>query len=105
MDTHLDGIDSRAFFGAVLRAVACTRNHNEDQDEYAAGVLTPATRIREFETELGGAPLTREAAEEVLGWLDTIFRTKRTPADERDHHTRHIAAVSGLSLVRADAAA
>lgn len=105
MEIDTGGIDGRAFFGAVLRAVACTRNHNEDRDEYAAGVLAPAARIREFESEVAGRPLTRGEAEQVLGWLDTILRTKRTSADDREHHTRHIAAVSGLSLVRADAAA
>jgi hypothetical protein len=98
-------IDGPAFFGAVLRAVACTRNHNEDRDEYAAGVLEPAGRIRAFETELGDRALTRADAETVLAWLDTVFRTKRTPDEEREHHTRHIARVSGLSLVRADVAA
>lgn len=101
----MDEIDGAAFFGAVLRAVACTRNHNEDRAEYAAGVLAPAGRIREFETELGGGPLTRADAEQVLSWLDTVLRTKRTPDEEREHHTSHIARVSGLSLVRADVAA
>lgn len=101
----MDQIDGTAFFGAVLRAVACTRNHNEDRDEYAVGVLGPAGLIREFETELGERPLTRADAEKVLAWLDTILRTKRTPDEERDHHTAYIAQVSGLSLVRADVAA
>jgi len=101
----MDDIDSAAFFGAVLRAVACTRNHNEDQAEYAAGVLAPAGHIREFETEVGERPLTRQDAEQVLSWLDTILRTKRTPDEEREHHTRYIAQVSGLSLVRAGSAA
>ncbi len=44
-------------------------------------------------------------AEQVLSWLDTILRTKRTPDEEREHHAQHIARVSGLSLVRADVAA
>lgn len=33
----MSDIDSRAFFGAVLKAVACTRNHNTDETGYAEG--------------------------------------------------------------------
>jgi hypothetical protein len=97
-------INGKAFFGAVLRAVACTRNHNDDAAEYEAGVLVPAGRIRELETEIGDRALTTSDAEEVLSLLDSVFRTKRTPAEERDFHTAHIARVSGVSVLRAGAA-
>ncbi|MFE1961903.1 hypothetical protein [Streptomyces sp. NPDC059479] len=94
----MSDIDGKAFFGAVLKAIACTRNHNTDQSEYAAGVLEPATRIREFEKELGERPPTRAEAEQVLGWLESTFRTKRTPDEEREHYLARIAEVSGPGL-------
>ncbi|RLK57953.1 hypothetical protein [Actinokineospora cianjurensis] len=96
-------IDTRAFFSAVLKAIACTRNNNADQSGYAAGVLEPAAAIRAFEKDLGDKPLTRPDAERVLAWLDSVFRTKLTPAEEREHYLGRIAELSGLSLVRTGA--
>ena len=93
----MSDIDNYVFFGAVLKAIACTRNHNTDQTGYAQGAIAPATRIREFETELGERPITRAEAEQVLGWLSTIFDTKHTPAEEREHYFGYIASVSGVS--------
>lgn len=91
-------IDSRVFFGAVLKAIACTPNRNTDEVEYASGVLEPAARIREFEKECGERPLTRAEAEQVLTWLESTFRTKRTTDEEREHYLGYIAEVSGASL-------
>ncbi|NWJ72058.1 hypothetical protein HX744_16295 [Pseudonocardia sp. ICBG1122] len=97
-------INGKAFFGAVLRAVACTRNHNDDTAEYEAGVIAPAGRIREIEAEIGGRAPTTSEAEQVLALLDTVLTTKRTPAADREFHTGHISRVSGVSVVRAGAA-
>ncbi|WP_446041559.1 hypothetical protein [Streptomyces sp. SID1121] len=98
-------IDGKAFFGAVLKAIACTRNHNTDQSQYAEGVLEPATRIREFEKQLGERPPTDAEAEQVLGWLESTFRTKRTPEEEREHYLVHIATVSRTGAAPAPASA
>ncbi|GAA2997928.1 hypothetical protein [Actinokineospora diospyrosa] len=96
-------IDTRAFFSAVLKAIACTRNHNADQSGYADGVLAPAAAIRAFEKDLGERPVTRPEAEKVLAQLESVFRTKLTPAEEREHYLGRIAELSGLSLVRTGA--
>lgn len=97
-------INGKAFFSAVLRAVACTRNHNDDTAEYEAGVVVPAGRIREIETEIGDRSPTTSEAEQVLALLDTILTTKRTSAQDRTFHTEHIGRVSGVSVVRAGVA-
>lgn len=97
----MSDVDSRAFFGAVLKAIACTRNHSTDESGYAEGVLAPTTRIREFEKELGDRALTAADVEQVLGWLDLTFRTKLTPADEREHYLGQIATVTGVSRMPA----
>ncbi|MFI9639012.1 hypothetical protein ACIG87_02945 [Micromonospora sp. NPDC051925] len=101
----MSDIDSRAFFGAVLKAVACTRNHNTDETGYAEGVLTPTARIREFEKEIGDRALTQAEVEQVLGWLDSTFRAKLTPAEEREHYHRCIAEVAGVTRAPATVAA
>ncbi|GAA1933213.1 hypothetical protein GCM10009716_45510 [Streptomyces sodiiphilus] len=94
-------IDNEAFFGAVLKALACTRNHNPDPAEHASGVRAPAASIRELEKESGGRPLTRAEAEQVLAWLESTFHAKRTPEEERRHYLTRIAEVSGLPVVPA----
>jgi hypothetical protein len=98
-------INSKAFFSAVLKAIACTRNSNTDQAQYAVGVLEPASRIRAFEAELGDRELSHSEAEQVLGWLETTFETKGTPDEERSYYRGRIAELSGLTLVRAGVAA
>ncbi|MBM7774801.1 hypothetical protein JOD54_005005 [Actinokineospora baliensis] len=99
----MSAIDTRAFFSAVLKAIACTRNHNPDQSTYTDGVLTPAAAIRAFEKDLGDRALTRPEAEHVLAQLESVFRTKLTPAEEREHYLGRIAELSGLSVVRTGA--
>jgi hypothetical protein len=101
----MSGIDTKAFFGAVLKAIACTRNHNLDETVHEAGVVQPATRIREFEKEVGDRQLTAVEADQVIAWLELTFRTKLTPDEERDYYLRYIAEVSGSSLALASQAA
>ncbi|MCX5205629.1 hypothetical protein OG897_29750 [Streptomyces sp. NBC_00237] len=90
--------DSALFFGAVLKTIASTRNHATDQQAYADGVLEPAGRIRAAEQEAAGRPLTAHETGEVLGLLETTFRTKRTPDEERAYYLQYIERVSGVSL-------
>lgn len=88
-----------AFFGAVLRAIACTRNDGPEGEAYDKGVIEPARRIRDLEKEVGERPLTQEETERVLGWLETILDTKRVPDHEREHHRTRIAEAGGLTVV------
>ncbi|GGX27137.1 hypothetical protein [Streptomyces chryseus] len=93
----MTGIDTAAFFGAVLKTIASTRNHSTDQREYDSGVLEPARRIRESEKEVGDRPLSSAEAEQVLGLLETTLRTKRTPDEEREYYLQYIEKVAGIS--------
>ncbi|MER7786641.1 hypothetical protein [Streptomyces sp. NPDC097640] len=90
-------IDAAAFFAAVLKTIASTRNHGTDPGEHAKGVVEPATRIRAVEEEVGERRLTSDEAEEVLELLGTTFRAKRTPDEEREYYLRYIEQVSGIS--------
>lgn len=94
-------MDNRAFFGAVLKAIACTRNRNTDQEEYTAVVPTAADRIRRFEEETGGRALTPAEVDQVLSWLDTTFEAKRVPAEERAHYRAAAEALAAPALAAA----
>ncbi|WP_150243368.1 hypothetical protein [Nocardiopsis quinghaiensis] len=88
-----------AFFGAVLKAIACTRNNGPDDETYETGVIEPARRIRELEKETADRELTPAETERVLGWLETVLDTKCTPDEEREYHRAGIAEAGGLTVV------
>ncbi|MET9349926.1 hypothetical protein [Streptomyces termitum] len=90
-------IDTTAFFGAVLKTIASTRNHGTDRAGFASGVVEPAARIRALEKEIGERRLSPAEAEEVLALLETTFRTKHTPDEEHEYYLRYIEKVSGVS--------
>ncbi|MFV2198576.1 hypothetical protein [Nocardiopsis sp. LOL_012] len=87
------------FFGAVLTAIACTRNNGPDGDAYDQGVVEPARRIRALEEETTGRGLTTDETERVLGWLETILDTKRVPDAEREYHRDRVSRAGGLTVV------
>lgn len=91
-------VESEPFFGAALKAIACTRNNNDDEDEYATGVLEPAARIRALEQDVGERGLTAAEIAQVLEWLESTFRTKRTPGEEREHYLRALADAAGIPI-------
>ncbi|MFD7911943.1 hypothetical protein ACFV30_14600 [Streptomyces sp. NPDC059752] len=90
-------VDTTAFFGAVLKTIASTRNHGTDQGEFVSGVVEPTARIRTFEKEVGDRRLSSTEAGEVLGLLETTLRTKRTPDEEREYYLQYIEKVAGIS--------
>ncbi|MER6154250.1 hypothetical protein ABT147_01760 [Streptomyces sp. NPDC001868] len=89
--------DQTAFFSAVLKTIASTRNHGTDRDEHTKGVVEPAARIRSVEEEAGERRLTSGETGEVLDLLDSTFRAKRTPDEEREYYLQYIEKVSGVS--------
>ncbi|MFE6855784.1 hypothetical protein ACFVDH_33960 [Streptomyces sp. NPDC057674] len=89
--------DTTAFFGAVLKTIASTRNHDSDPAAFASGVAEPAARIRALEKEIGERGLTPPEAEEILRLLETTLSTKRTPDEEREYYLQYIEKVSGVS--------
>ncbi|MDK1476853.1 hypothetical protein QNO07_26205 [Streptomyces sp. 549] len=95
-------IDTTAFFGAVLKIIASTRNHGTEQGGFASGVLEPAARIRTFEKEIGDRRMTSAEASEVLRLLETTLRTKRTPDEEREYYLQYIEKVAGISRASLD---
>ena len=86
----VDGSSTFSFFGSVLKAVACTPNLNESEDEYEEGVIVPARRIREMMKECQEASLNDEQVREVMRLLDRIFETKKVDQEERDERVREI---------------
>ncbi|WP_411574583.1 hypothetical protein [Streptomyces fradiae] len=89
--------DTTAFFGAVLKTIASTRNNGSDPAAFASGVAEPAARIRALEKEIGVRGLSPAEAEEILRLLETTLRTKRTPDEEREYYLQYIEKASGVS--------
>ncbi|WP_371578060.1 hypothetical protein [Streptomyces sp. NBC_01314] len=89
--------DQTAFFSAVLKTIASTRSHGTDRDEHTKGVVEPAARIRSVEEGAGERRLTSGETGEVLDLLDSTFRAKRTPDEEREYYLQYIEKVSGVS--------
>uniref|UniRef100_UPI003F65CE5A hypothetical protein n=1 Tax=Streptomyces albidoflavus TaxID=1886 RepID=UPI003F65CE5A len=89
-------IDAAAFFAAVLKTIASTRNNSAGPEEHTQGVVK-AGRIRAVEQEAADRRLTTGEAGEVLDLLETTFRTKRTPDEEREYYLQYIEKVSGVS--------
>ncbi|GHI50105.1 MULTISPECIES: hypothetical protein [Streptomyces] len=90
-------IDAAAFFAAVLKTIASTRNNGAGPEEHTQGVVESAGRIRAVEQEAADRRLTTGEAGEVLDLLETTFRTKRTPDEEREYYLQYIEKVSGVS--------
>lgn len=95
-------INSQQFFGAVLKAIACTRNHNDDEQAYKLGVIEPAQRIRALMQEYSARAVPQECAAEVLDLLDVIFRTKQVEEQDRSHYLQEVLQRNNLLTIFAD---
>ncbi|MFC7466429.1 hypothetical protein ACFQVA_00205 [Actinomadura keratinilytica] len=89
-------IDAAAFFAAVLKTIASTRNNGAPRGAHT-GRGGASGRIRAVEKEAADRRLTTGEAGEVLDLLETTFRTKRTPDEEREYYLQYIEKVSGVS--------
>jgi hypothetical protein len=89
-----------SFFGAVLRAVACTPNLNPDLDAYERGVLEPCRTIRTMAERTGSGAPTAEDTEKAIALLVGILRTKRVDDEEIRARLEEIAKSSGTEVER-----
>lgn len=78
------------FYGSVLKAIACTRNRNFDDDEYTRGVIEPSRRIRSMMQDCGDEIPTEEQIRETLALLRQIFETKQVDPEERQSRMEEI---------------
>ncbi len=97
----MNQVNSTQFFGAVLKAIACTRNRNFDEAEYTHGVLEPAKQIRTMMKEAGESPVSNQQVTMTLDLLNQIFTTKGTEEEERRHYLNEIATRNNLQLMAA----
>lgn len=88
-----------SFFGAILKAIACTPNRTQDPQTYQRGVIEPARRIRELQAELGGQAPSAAQVGESISLLQQIFHTKEVDPTERQDRIREIVETSGLRSV------
>ena len=95
-------VSSQQFFGSVLKAIACTRNHNDDEQAYKHGVIEPAQRIRTMMKEYSERPVPQECVHEVLDLLEVIFRTKQVAAHDRSYYLQEILQRNNLTTTFAN---
>jgi hypothetical protein len=79
-----------------MKAVACTRNTNFDEEAYRVGVIEPARRLREMGEALGERPPQEEQVREALSLLVGIFETKGVEREERVDRLQEIVGLHGL---------
>jgi hypothetical protein len=73
------------FYGSILKAIACTPNHNPDDRVYDTEVLPRARRLREAQAALAGAAPSDDEMRAALADLVAILRAKRVDdAEVRD---------------------
>lgn len=87
-----------------LAIAVCTRNHNDDSDEYTAGVIEPYRKIMKLQLELeseGKAPSLLQA-KEALAMLRSVFVTKKTPANEQEERFKQIIDETGTDAELSD---
>lgn len=68
-----------------LAIAVCTKNNNENNDEYEEGVSRPYKKIRKMQEEIEktNSMPTQAQIEEALEMLHQVFVTKETPVEEQ----------------------
>ncbi|MFT3774608.1 MAG: hypothetical protein QM820_55355 [Minicystis sp.] len=82
-----------SFFGAALKAIACTPNRGLDEREYELAVVEPTARIRALAASAAHG-VSPEVVEEVLRHLGRILKAKRTPDDEVARRLHEVASLA-----------
>jgi hypothetical protein len=82
-----------SFFGAALRAIACTPNRGLDECEYELAVVEPTARIRSLAASAAHG-VSPEVVEEVLQHLGRILKAKRTPDNELARRLHDVASLA-----------
>lgn len=74
-----------SFITKCISHAVCTRNRNWNDDEYNEGMLKPykAIKLMHDELESVGNEPTVDQMKQALDMLNSVFKTKRVPADEQ----------------------
>ncbi len=86
-----------SFIGALLKAIASTPNHNQDDADYNQRVLEPTRRLRKVEQELGEQSPSHQQMGELLATLAGILAAKQVDANEQQERLQEIAAQFGIA--------
>jgi [acyl-carrier-protein] S-malonyltransferase len=75
----------------------CTKNRNWDEDEYQRGVVEPYRKIKKLHNELveSGKEPDIDQMRAALDMLGSVFRTKKTPLEERVERFNEVFEISG----------
>ncbi len=68
-----------------MAVIVCTKNNNDDQDEYENGVILPYKKIEAVQSDLDESKEypTEAQMKDALEILKSVFKTKRTPMEEQ----------------------
>ncbi|MEK3834078.1 MULTISPECIES: ACP S-malonyltransferase [unclassified Paenibacillus] len=94
-------------FTVITRCLAiavCTKNNNDNNEEYETGVIMPYEKIQALQDQLEKEQSmpTKEHMEEALAMLMSVFETKRTPAELRVKRFDQIFEETGTKALFAD---
>lgn len=84
------------FFGAVLKAIACTPNFSDDLRSYQHDVIEATRALRDLEEQTDAA-LTRAEMAGIAERLNAILRAKCVPEEERLERLNELQTKFGLS--------
>ena len=82
--------DGTIFFGAVLKAIACTPNRNTDEASYERDVLEPCRAIRAIAERVGDGVPSEEQVHQTLSLLSRVLEAKRVDPTEREERIREV---------------
>ncbi len=82
--------DGQIFFGAVLKAIACTPNSSADSGAYETLVIEPCKQIRSLAEEVGTGAPSEAQIRQTLSLLDGVFEAKGVEAQEQQERFQEI---------------
>ncbi len=87
----------RTLVARCIAMAVSTKNRNFNDDEYEKGVMSPykSLQLLEQAIEKEQREPTTEEMRKAIGWLESIFDTKKVPAGEQRERFEEIFASTG----------
>lgn len=94
---NMDNVLRNKFIAKCIHIAVTTRNRNWDNDEYQKGVIDPYRKVQQLQERLEkeGKEATLEEMKEALSMLQSVFFTKKVPAEEQKRRYNDLFEVTG----------
>lgn len=92
-----DNVLRNKFIAKCIHIAVTTRNRNWDNDEYQKGVVDPYRKVQQLQERLEkeGTEATLDEMKEALTMLQSVFFTKKVPAEEQARRYKDLFEVTG----------